>query len=70
MTPIIEKLNNIKTGNHTDNVSGNFPFSPRRFEKFPTSFGYDLLWCEGFAPRTAENYWAGEIEVFEIGEQD
>ena len=37
MTPIIEKLNNIKTGNHTDNVSGNFPFSPRRFEKFPKS---------------------------------
>ena len=28
------------------------------------------VWCEGFAPQTEENSEFGEIEVFEVGEQD
>ena len=32
---MIERLNNINTGNQTDKINGNFPFSPSRFEKFP-----------------------------------
>ena len=28
ITPTIDKLNSIKTGNHTDKTKGNFPFSP------------------------------------------
>ena len=35
ITPIIERLNNIKTGNHTDKINGNLLFSPKRFEKWP-----------------------------------
>ena len=28
------------------------------------------VWCEGFAPQAEENSELGEIEVFEVGEQD
>ena len=28
------------------------------------------VWCEGFAPQSEENSELGEIEVFEVGEQD
>ena len=33
ITPIIEMVNNIIIGNHTDKINGNFPFSPNKFEK-------------------------------------
>jgi hypothetical protein len=31
--PIVEMLIKIITGNQTDKINGNLPFSPKRFEK-------------------------------------
>ena len=33
-TAIVEIVDSIKIGNQTDKISGNFPFSPKRFEKW------------------------------------